>query len=569
MSGKLDIDYAIVTERGDKEENADAADACIPDGGLIHSKGIAAAIADGMSSSEGGKEASQVSVTGFLTDYFSTPESWTVRTSVQRVLGALNRWLYSQGQVRHDSARGMVTTFSGMVLKSSTAHIFHVGDSRIYRFRNGELELLTRDHRVWVSKEREFLSRAMGIAASIDIDYRSIDAEQSDIFLFTTDGITGHLTDHRIQELLAEHGSNLQACASKLLEESLHNGSTDNVTCQLLRVLSLPQETADDIYQKINELPFPPDLSPGVKIDGYEILRELHASRRSEVFLASDIQNNEKIILKTPSANYRDDPEYLDGFLHEEWVGKRIKNPHVLKTLEPKRRRFLYNISEYVEGQSLRQWIDDHPQTHINTAREYLIQIADGLRAFHRLEMVHQDLKPENILIDNNGTLKIIDFGSTRIAGASEICSDLDKNIPQGTINYTAPECLDGSGCSAISDMYSFGVIAYELLTGHLPYGDSDRPKAANKLRYVSCRVHNDQLAPWVDGALRKAVNPDPKKRYEAMTEFLHDLTQPNVKFVETASQPLLERNPILFWKGLSGILAIASLYLLFLLARH
>ncbi|HEC26331.1 MAG TPA: bifunctional protein-serine/threonine kinase/phosphatase [Gammaproteobacteria bacterium] len=568
MAGKLDIDYAIVTEKGDKDENADAADACIPEGGLIHSKGIAAAIADGMSSSEGGKEASQVSVTGFLTDYFSTPESWTVKTSVQRVLGALNRWLYSQGQVKHDSARGMVTTFSGMVLKSSTAHIFHVGDSRIYRFRTGELELLTRDHRVWVSKERDFLSRAMGIDPSIDIDYRSVDAVQNDIFLFTTDGITGHVTDHRMQELLADHGSNLQACASKLLEESLHNGSTDNVTCQLIRVLSVPQETEDDIYQKINELPFPPDLSPGVKIDGYEILRELHASRRSEVFLATDSQTGEKVILKTPSINYRDDPEYLDSFLHEEWVGRRIKNIHVLKTLEPKRRRFLYNISEYVEGQSLRQWIDDHPQTHINTAREYLMQIADGLRAFHRLEMVHQDLKPENILIDSNGTLKIIDFGSTRVAGASEICSKLDKNIPQGTINYTAPECIAGSNCSNRSDMFSFGVIAYELLTGKLPYGDNDKPIPANKLKYISCRVYNDQLAAWVDGALCKAVNPDPRNRYKTMAEFLRDLTQPNDKFDISTSQPLLERNPLLFWKSLSGVLAVACLYLLFLLTR-
>ncbi len=569
MAGKLDIDYAIVTEKGDKDENADAADARIPEGGLIHSKGIAAAIADGMSSSEGGKEASQVSVTGFLTDYFSTPESWTVKTSAQRVLGALNRWLYSQGQVRHDSTRGMVTTFSGLVLKSSTAYLFHVGDSRIYQYRGGELELLTRDHRVWVSKEREFLSRAMGIDASIDIDYRSVGVEENDIFLFTTDGITGHLTDHRIQELLNEHGNNLQACATSLLTEALKNGSSDNVTCQLMRVLSLPQETEDDIFQKINELPFPPDLHPGVKIDGFEILRELHASRRSEVFLARDMNSGEKLILKTPSVNYRDEPEYLDGFLHEEWVGRRIKNIHVLKTLEPKSRHFLYNISEYVEGQSLRQWMDDHPQTHINTTREYLKQIADGLRAFHRLEMIHQDLKPENILIDSNGTLKIIDFGSTRVAGASEICSKLDKNIPQGTINYTAPECIEGSGCSTSSDMYSFGVIAYELLTGKLPYGTSDRPRQANKLKYISCRTHNDQLAPWVDGALRKAVNPDPKKRYEAMTEFLRDLTQPNEKFVESASQPLLERNPMLFWKGLSAILSIFSLYLLFLLARQ
>ncbi len=115
--------------------------------------------------------------------------------------------------------------------------------------------------------------------------------------------------------------------------------------------------------------------------------------------------------------------------------------------------------------------------------------------------------------------------------------------------------------------MFSFGVIAYELLTGHLPYGDSDKPRAANKLKYISCREHNDQLASWVDGPLRKAVHPDPKKRYEVMTEFLHDLTQPNEKYVESASQPLLERNPMLFWKGLSGLLAAACFYLLFLLA--
>ncbi len=300
----------------------------------------------------------------------------------------------------------------------------------------------------------------------------------------------------------------------------------------------------------MHDLPFPPELSPGVKIDGDEILRELHASRRSEVFLAVDIRTGEKVILKTPSVNYRDDPEYLDGFLHEEWVGRHIKNIHVLKMLEPKGRHFLYNISEHVEGQSLRQWKDDHPQTHINTAREYLMQIADGLRAFHRLEMVHQDLKPDNILIDSNGTLKIIDFGSTHthVAGASEICSRLDKNVPQGTINYTAPECIAGSHCSNRSDMFSFGVIAYELLTGKLPYGDNDKPIPANNLKYISCRVHNDP--------------------YETTTEFLHDLSQPNNKFDASASQPLLEYNPLLFWKSLSGVLVAACLYLLFLLAR-
>ena len=411
MSGTLAIDYAAQTEAGNKAENADAADALIPGDGQLLSKGIAAAIADGMSSSEGGREASQLCVSGFLNDYFSTPESWTVRTSASKVLGALNRWLFANGQQRYDSARGMVTTFTGLVLKSATAHVFHVGDSRLYLYRDEELEQLTRDHRVWVSKDRDFLSRAMGIDATIDIDYKALAVEPGDIFLFTTDGISGHVTDNRLRDLLREYGVNLQACAKAMLEESLRNGSTDNVTCQLVRVRELPTQTEDDILQQITELPFPPDLSPGMKIDGYEILRELHASRRSEVFLANDSESGEKVILKTPSVNYRDDPAYLEGFLHEEWVGKRIRNPHVLRVLDTPKRRFLYNVSEFIEGQSLRQWITDHPQTHINKARDFLNQLAEGLRAFHRLEMAHLDLKPENVLIDQREVLRIIDFG--------------------------------------------------------------------------------------------------------------------------------------------------------------
>jgi serine/threonine protein phosphatase PrpC len=349
MSSSLEIDYAVSSEAGDKQENADAADASAPEGNALLSKGIAAAIADGMSSSEGGKEASQICVSGFLNDYFSTPDSWTVKSSVTKVLGALNRWLYSQGQMRYDSARGMVTTFSALVIKSTTAHVFHVGDSRIYHFQNQQLEQLTRDHRVWVSKDRDFLSRAMGIDSNVDIDYKSLAVDPGDIFLFVTDGISGHVTDNRLKQLIVAHEDNLQACTKAIMEEALHNGSVDNVTCQLLKVISLPTQTEDDILQKITELPFPPFLEPGMTIDGYEILRELHASKRSEVFLALDKETDTRVILKTPSVNFRDEPAYLDGFLHEEWIGKRVNNSHVLKVLETPRRKFLYNISEYVE----------------------------------------------------------------------------------------------------------------------------------------------------------------------------------------------------------------------------
>lgn len=567
MTNTLEIDYAVASEKGAKEENADAADALVPTGSALLNKGVAAAVCDGMSSSEGGVIAAQTCVRNFMDDYLSTPDSWTVKHSATKVLGALNRWLWSQGQVRYDSARGMVTTFTGLVIKSTTAHVFHVGDSRLYLFRDGELEQLTNDHRVWISKDQDFLSRAMGIDAHIDIDYRSLAVEPGDIFLFTTDGVTGYLTDNRLRQLLREHDGQLQASAAGIMEEALRNGSHDNVTCQLLKILQLPQKTEDDILQKITELPFPPPMHAGVKIDDYEILRALHASSRSEVFLARDMESGHRVILKTPSENFRDDPAFLEGFLHEEWVGKRISNPHVLKLLEAPRRRFLYNIAEYVEGQSLRQWINDHPQTHINTAREYLTQIADGLRAFHRLEMIHLDLKPENILIDQGGVLKIIDFGSTRVAGATEIHSSYASDTPQATVDYGAPECIKGQ-YSNRSDIYSLGVIAYELLTGALPYGEHDKPVSANKLRYTPAARHNPDIQLWVDGALHKALHPDPSRRYDTLSEFLYDLSYPNPKFTQNASQPLMKRNPLGFWKGLSALLLLANLVLLYLLSH-
>ncbi|WP_275099022.1 bifunctional protein-serine/threonine kinase/phosphatase [Sedimenticola hydrogenitrophicus] len=564
MPSTLEIDYACCTEAGAKSPNADAADARIPADDLLLSKGVAAVIADGMSSSEGGHEASQICVTGFLNDYFSTPESWSVKTSASKILGALNTWLCGQGQSRYDSPKGMVTTLSVAVVRSTTAHLFHVGDSRIYLYREQRLEQLTQDHRVWVSKDQDLLSRAMGIDSHLEIDYRSIALNPDDLLLFSTDGVHDFLTDRQLQKLLREHRGNLQQAAKAITTSALEQGSSDNVTCQLLRVISLPDEQMDDILQRVAELPFPPNLLPGMNIDGYEIVREIHASKRSEVYLAINGETGEQVALKTPSVNYNDDAEFLNGFLNEEWIGRRINNPHVLKVHPPGRRRFLYHITEYLEGQTLRQRMDDLGRMDLEQMRDCLSQIVSGLRAFHRMEMVHQDLKPDNILINKNGVLKIIDFGSTRIAGVQEL-NNTPPEVPLGTINYTAPEYLEGSPGSPRSDIFSLGVIAYEMLTGTLPYGDHEQPLPARKLRYRSAREHNPAIPAWIDGALRKATHPLPEKRYEVLSEFLQDMTRPNPQLISELPKPLLERHPLAFWKTLAALLVIANLATLLL----
>ena len=215
----------------------------------------------------------------------------------------------------------------------------------------------------------------------------------------------------------------------------------------------------------------------------------------------------------------------------------------------------------------------DHPKPDLETVRGIVEQIAKGLRAFHRKEMLHQDLRPDNIMIDRTGTAKIIDFGSTRIAGVVEAAPPAVHGDILGTLQYTAPEYFSGESGSPRADMFSLGVIAYHILTGRLPYG-TQIAKARTKsqfgrLKYRSALDGNREIPAWIDGALRRAVHPDPYKRYESLSEFTFDLRHANAKYL--ARPPLIERNPLLFWKCATAILACVVVILLAVLhsARH
>jgi serine/threonine protein phosphatase PrpC len=569
MASTLKIAAGQHSAAGVKPSNEDACGIRIPETALRNARGVVAVIADGMSGSEAGRQAAEACVTGFLTDFYSTPESWSTETAGEKVLTALNRWLCAQGQREYETNRALVTTLSVLVLKSSTAYLFHVGDTRIYRMRRGRLECLTRDHRVHVAQDKAYLSRAMGIELHMEIDFRRLPAEAGDIYLLTTDGVHDFLGDDALAQALYETGEPEQAAAG-ITARALERGSLDNVTCQVLRVDALPNEDVHEFYRRFAELPFPPPLEPGMILDGYKIVRELHASKRTQIYLALDGRTDHKVILKTPSVNYEDDPEYIDRFLHEEWVGRRIDNQHVLKVLSPHgRRQCLYYVMEYVDGRTLRQWMHDNPQPPVEDVRGIVAQIAAGLRAFHRQEMVHQDLKPENIMIDRHGTVKIIDFGSTKIAGIEEIATPLDQQNLLGTRNYSAPEYLQGYSGNNVSDIYSLGVITYEMLTGHLPYGDGEMTaRRLRRARYMPAARHNPDVPLWIDKALEKAVSLACNRRYGVLSEFVHDLATPNPAFHERAGEALLERSPVLFWKGLSLLLLAVNLYLLFLLTR-
>lgn len=571
MTAKLSITLGQYSEQGLKDENQDFHGALIPDESQLKNKGIAIAIADGVSSCIAGREAAQTCVGSFLSDYYSTPDSWTTKTSAHKILTAINSWLYSKGQQQDISARGMITTFSALVLKSTTGHIFHVGDSRIYRLQGKNLECLTTDHRRWVDN-KDYLSRAMGIDVHLEIDYRRTELEAGDLYVLTTDGVHDFMADKEIMNIISDT-YDLQLAAQKIVQFALDNGSTDNITCQVLRIDTLPVQSTKEAHKELTRLPFPPDLEPGMILDGYRIVREIHASNRTQVYKAEDVETGQPVVIKTPSVNFEDDATYIEGFIREEWVGKRIHNSRVLTIYDKDRpRQCLYYVTEYIDGQTLRDWMNQHSKPDIKEVRLLVEQIVTGLRAFHRLEMLHQDLKPENIMLDATGKIRIIDFGSTKIAGVAEITSPIERINLLGTRNYTAPEYLLGEPGSNRSDIFSLGTITYELLTGKLPYGnaldDTDGTRAVKKLKYQTSTQHNPMIPLWMDRALQKAVNPDPQRRYSTLSEFVHDLSHPNDDFMHDHRRPLLERNPAGFWRLLAIAMVLTNLMLVYFLLR-
>jgi len=566
MSTSLKVSLGQHSDKGIRQRNEDFYGVYQPDDATLDSKGIACAIADGMGSCANAQEASEHCVKGFLNDYFSTPETWSVKSSGAKVLTALNSWLLSNGNKDH--AHGMVTTFSALVLKSTTAHLFHIGDSRIYRYRNGDLEQLTADHRVWISEQNNYLSRAMGIDFHLDIDYRTVDMAQGDIYLMTTDGIHDYLNEAQLKQQLQSSAA-LDEIAEFIVQHALAVKSHDNVTCQLIRIDSLPSQDANEVFNELTRLPFPPPMGPGMTIDGYEILDEIHASTTSQLYKVRDTVNGELFMMKTPSVSYSDDPAYIERFYMEEWAGKRINNDAVLKIFELQRpRNFLYFLMEYIDGKTLKQWMRENPLPDIHVVTELTNRIIQGLRAFHRMEMLHRDLKPENIMLTGSGDIKIIDFGSVKIAGIQEISTPVERLELLGTKNYTAPEYLLGMQGSNRSDIFSLGVLVYQMLTGEFPYGDrltrNLNWRTLNKIKYTSAIAYNPMIPLWLDGALEKAVNTDPRLRYDTFSEFLFDLTHPNATFMQR-SAPLLENNPALFWKISSAILLLGNLIWLYL----
>lgn len=567
---ELKLDIARFSEAGIKPTNEDSAGFHVPaESYALLSKGVVLAIADGVSTAEAGQEASQTAIERFIEEYFKTPDTWSVAKSGEKILSTINLRLYRKSHDYVAESKGFLCTFSGLIVKSHFAHFFHVGDSRIYLFRDGELKQLTVDHTAIIGENRTVLSRAMGMDSRLHVDYGKTELKIGDRLLLSSDGVHEFIPEEQLIQLLRSTGS-VETIVEQIKSAAIEHETDDNLSAVLADIVSLPEENLEDYSAHLTQLPFPPELEKGMSLDGYLVVKELFASSRSQLYLVQDEESGEHYVMKTPSVNYEDDVSYIDRFVQEEWIGSRIQSEYVVRIIPQKRKRTaLYYLMEYLQGQGLDEWIKTHQPPSPKASIAIVKQIAEGLEAFHHNEAIHQDLKPANIMISNDGTVKIVDFGSVYVAGLAELHRPIIHEGALGTASYSDPQYLMGKNPGIQGDVYALATIVYEMFCGHLPYGSKvEECRTAfdyDRLRYRNAYTFNAAIPVWFDGALQKGVSFNLEERYSSIGAFMQDLTNPNPEFLKT--DPVIEKNTnsLMFWKLLSGFWFITFLLVIYL----
>jgi serine/threonine protein phosphatase PrpC len=527
-----------------------------------------ALVADGLGGAGGGLQASRHVTREMVSAYYATSESWSSKTALEKIFPSVNQWLFDRNCEIGESR--LLTTCTCLVLLGRKGASLHVGDTRLYRIRGESLEQLTRDHRHPLSREQ--LLKAMGMDEHILPDVQEFWLEAGDRFLLTTDGVHGHLSaEYMLQLCMGTTRS--QALSELICEAAIEAGSTDNTSCLVIDVEELPLRSRKEAHDEVELLRFPDYLEQGDDLEGYRILAEINRGGMGHIYLAEDRETGMKVALKCPSPDYEGNPIYLERFLREEWVGRRIHAQELLKIFPPKKPRqtYLYLVSEYCPGENLRNILDARGRFSMDDAINVAGQALKALNFLHNMNIVHRDVKLDNFMLSPQGQLKLIDYGIVLMSDLSDLNEHQELVQWMGSPNYMAPEMFKGSRGSVQTDLFSFGVCLYELLAQRLPYGNVDVLNPYRNKQYQSLLDHDPSLPAWFDEVLRRCLALDPQHRFGAASEILYALEHPGVLTVAEQRLPLVERDPVSFWKIIAIVEAffcLAMTYAMVLVLR-
>ncbi len=553
----LQLSFGEATATGPREENQDALRIVTPTPGLAASKGALFAIADGVSQCVDGGLAARATLQALATDYYATPETWTVAQSLDRLLVAHNRWLQANG-----GGQPLLTTLTTLVLRGRRFTLAHVGDCRAYRWLDGELQRLSEDH-VWEQPNMQHvLKRAMGLDQHLVVDYLDGELRLGESFLLLSDGVWASITEGDIQNVLSAE-PDLHNAARTLVNLAHQTGSQDNASALLLRVDELPEAAFADSLAQLPDWPLPPKLRPGQMFEGWTVESLLAESRQSLIYRVHD-QQGQAWLLKTLPPSRNNEPEAGPALLQEEWFLRRVAGRAFPEVHGLPQRQHLYYAQREYRGQTLALQFDLRGPMAIADWLQLAPRLIRALGMLHRRNILHRDIKPENLHLDDDGELRLLDFGLAYCPGLSR---DLPHHLP-GTPSYIAPEAFSGEPPSREQDLYAAGVTLYFLLTGHFPYGEIEAFQRPRFGLPVPASRYRPDLPQWLDDMLRRAVAADPAHRFETAEEWLLALEQ-GERFAGSAPKPpLLEREPLKVWRGLALLSLLLNLALLVWLVK-
>lgn len=265
----------------------------------------------------------------------------------------------------------------------------------------------------------------------------------------------------------------------------------------------------------------------GSVLDGrYELIDALGQGGMAYVYLARDLQTQRKVALKLMREELTDDPEFIRRFATEARAAASLDHPNIVRVLDyGQDQNVRYIVQEYVEGTTLKELIEEQSGIPWQTAVPLMIQISLALEHAHQRGIIHRDIKPQNVLITPNMIAKVTDFGIARTRNANTIT--ITHGVAFGSVHYFSPEQARGGNVTERSDLYSLGIMLYEMLTGTLPFdGDSSVAVAIKQLQEMPIRPSSIQprLPKALDNIIFKAIQKSPGSRYQSAREFVNEL---------------------------------------------
>jgi eukaryotic-like serine/threonine-protein kinase len=271
------------------------------------------------------------------------------------------------------------------------------------------------------------------------------------------------------------------------------------------------------------------EAAVGDQIDEYELTELLARSGMASIFRAVDRTCGETVAIKIPHPHLEGDVVFFERFRREEKVGQRLDHPSIVKVFAPKQKSHTYMAMELVEGRSLRATMQEQRQLPVERALELARAVTDALVYMHAQGVVHRDIKPENILLVGDHGIKILDFGIALDESARRLTwAGLSTTL--GTPDYMAPEQVGGRRGDARTDVYSVGMLLYEMLTGNLPFS------AANPHALMRAKTNDDPksptyylptLDPALEALIMRALARDPRDRFQTAADLLEALRDP------------------------------------------